>query len=529
MVTPDQYTGPSEFVHLHNHTILSVLDGVARPDDYAEACGTRGYPAIAITEHGHMASVPDMYFACKKHGVKYIPACEIYYNDYELERQRSVAAGTKLKVLRGQDELLAQRYAKNRHLTVLAKNETGFHNLIKLTTLAHQFGFYYKPRIWFEKLCEYKEGLIVLSGCFNGPVSHELYLDIKGIKEDGKRIIRRPGVDKKASEYIQQFRKIFGEDYFIEVQMPCLPELYDNIVFTKLLELAERFGIKAVLTNDCHYLTRDDFLLQRVMMAVEQKTNIYDPNMFQVNSDHQYFKTRAELWATFKNNDYSKSISDAKFEEICNNTLLVAERCNPLNPDTAPKIPDWGSVEPGVDAATELRRITHEALAATGLDKVTRRWPVDGREVTYAEQAEIELDRFISKGFASYFLITRDLLTYGKSRGWPFGPRGCVIPGSLVTMEGGAQQRIEDVQIGEIIQDGFGDSQVVENKFIYDVSEELYVFELHGITLTVTADHKLYVIRDGFVQLLKAAEIKDTDEIIGDIKDRPANHEDSES
>ena len=159
-------------------------------------------------------------------------------------------------------------------------------------------------------------------------------------------------------------------------------------------------------------------------MAVDQKTNIYDTGMFVSQSDEQFFKTRAQLWATFKNGGYAERIDDAKFEEICDNTLLIAERCDKLAPDTSPKIPDWASVEPGTNANQKLRDIVYEQLRLRGWDKDTRRWPCDGREVTYAEQAEIELNRFIDKGFSSYFLITQDWTQWGRAQGWPFGPRG---------------------------------------------------------------------------------------------------------
>jgi DNA polymerase-3 subunit alpha len=217
---------------------------------------------------------------------------------------------------------------------------------------------------------------------------------------------------------------VFGEDFFIEVQMPCIEELHDVRVFWKLIELADAYKIKPVLTGDVHYVAKEDAYLQKIMMAVDQKTTVDSPNLFYTNSDEQYFKSRAELWATFKNREYSQCVDDAKFEEICNNTLLIAERCEKLNPDTSPKIPSWAVIEPGVNAGQKLRDIVHEELRVRGWDKDKTKWFSDGLMVTYAEQTEIELDRFIDKGFASYFLITRDLILWGKEQGWPFGPRG---------------------------------------------------------------------------------------------------------
>jgi DNA polymerase-3 subunit alpha len=430
-VAPEDYTGPKDFVHLHNHTVYSVLDGVATPEQYADECAKRGYVAMSATEHGHMASVPDMHFAFRKQGLKYIPGCEIYFNDYEPFRKKVGDLGIKLKKIREDKPFLAQRISRNRHLTILCKNEVGFHNLIKLTTEAYQFGFYYRPRIWFDKLCEYKEGLIILSGCLNGPVAHEIRLDAQMHFEENKKPERVKGLDQTAVQYIKKFKKVFGDDYFMEVQMPCLPEIYDHVAFWKLVEYSDKYGIPIVLANDSHYLNRADFYIQKVMMAVGQGTTIDDPNMFHVNSDEQYMKTRAELWATFKNNSYSDKVDDRKFEEMCDNTLLVADKCSGIDPDTNLKIPDWSTIEAGKDGDKELCRIAMKGLKKKGLDKVKKKYLVDGRMVTYTEQMKIELDRFISKGFASYFLLTWDMLMYGKKQGWPFGPRGSA-GGSLV-------------------------------------------------------------------------------------------------
>ena len=426
-VEPSQYAGPKEFAHLHLHTLASSLDGVPSAEQYADACVKLGFPAMAATEHGHMASFPDIYFAFKKRKLKAIAGCEIYYNDYEELRRKFDKAGKKPKSL---PKIIQYRITRNRHLTVLAKNATGVSNLIKLTTLAWEDAYGGKPRIWFEKLCERKEGLIVLSGCVNGPLSYELRLDIESEIKNGNPY-KRSKCDRTALEYLKKFKDAFGEDFFIEVQMPCLPELHDIQVFRSLIEYADAYGVKSVITNDAHYLKRDDAYLQKIMMAVDQKTNIYDTGMFASQGDEQFFKSRAELWTTFKNGGYSEGIDDAKFEELCDNTLLIAERCDKLAPDTSPKIPDWSAVEPGVNANDALRAIVQEQLRLRGWDKDTTRWPCDGREVTYAEQAEIELNRFIDKGFSSYFLITRDWIRWGKEQGWIFGPRGSAA-GSLV-------------------------------------------------------------------------------------------------
>ena len=426
---PEEYTGSSQFVHLHNHTIYSALDGVASIEEYAQRCVDYGWAGMAITEHGHMASVPDLYLTFKKYNLKPIFGCEIYFNDWEPERQKLTNLGVKVRSLewRRENPELANRIGRNRHLTVLCKNETGFHNLIKLTTQAYDtglFGYGSKQynRIWFDKLCEHKEGLIILSGCLNGPVAHELrhthLLDREGnvIKERSRK-----EAFEAAAAYIKKFKKVFGEDYYIELQMPGIPgnqyNPSDVEVFKWLVKLADKYKIKTALANDCHYLNREDFQTQKIMMAVAQGLTVDSPDLFHVNSDEQFLKSRPELWARFKS-EYSDGIDDRIFEEMCDNTLEIIDKCQPFEMNADPKIPE------SADADKELKLIIAKELKRRGLDKIDRKYPVDGKEVTYVEQASIEFKRCIDKGVSNYFLITRELVKYGRNNGWPFSPRG---------------------------------------------------------------------------------------------------------
>lgn len=430
-VTAEQYTGPSAFVHCHSHSCFSFLDGVCTPEQYADACSERGYPAMALTEHGHMASVPDHYLACKKKKVKSIFGSEIYYNDWEPIRQNLFKNGVKYK---SSDWKKAHpeennRINRNRHLTVLCKNEIGLENLIKLTTQAYSTGLYGAGakqfnRIWFERLCEHKEGLIVLSGCLNGPICHELRTHELRDRDDNIIWER----DKKkciddAIQYIKKFKAAFGDDYYIELQMPGVAN--DIKIFRMLVMLADQYKIKTILCNDSHYMERKGFELQKIMMAIAQGVPVNSKELFHVNSSEQYFKTRAELWERFKNNQYSDGIDDRKFEEMCDNTLLVADKIKQVHFDADPKIPDIR------DADVELRKLVAKGLIEKGLHKDNTKFMIDGKLVTYAEQAQIELNRFIDKGFSSYFIITQDLINYGRSQGWPFSPRGSA-GGSLV-------------------------------------------------------------------------------------------------
>lgn len=417
----EQYPGSSDFVHLHAHTLFSILDGVAQPDDYFKSCAERKWPAMAITEHGVLNSIPDAYFASKAHKVKLIVGNEFYYNDYDQVRKYLATKGTKISGLRESDLEFAQRLTRNRHLTVLAKNMTGYENILKINKLAWKDGYYYKPRIWFDLLAQHKEGLIVLSGCLNGPVSHEVrHGNISGSKKElHGETFHLCG----AIEYAQKFYDVFGDDYYIELQMPGIPE--DERAFKMLAAIAENMGIKPVLTNDSHYMSRRDFELQKIMMAIDQDTTVDDPNLFHVNSSEQYLKTRYELRATFMNK-YTASASTAFFERACDTTLEIADKCQPFKPNMDPKLPN---IE---DADDKLIRLTWAGLKERNLHLNTERYLVDGREVTYKEQILLELQRFIEKKFSSYFLITRELIKCSVDNGYPIGPARGSAGGSLV-------------------------------------------------------------------------------------------------
>jgi len=419
------------FVQLHAHTIFSTLDGVASPQQYAEKCYELGYPGMAATEHGHMGSVPDMYLAFKQYGLKSIVGCEIYYNDFEPHRQRLHDQGIKYRSpdWRIANPVEANRMFRNRHLTVVCKNEIGYQNLIKLTTQAYQTGLFgmgrtQYNRIWFEKLCEHKEGLIILSGCLNGPVSHELRFKKLEDKE-GNVVFTRGKSDRilDAVKQIKKFKEAFGDDYYMELQMPGVED--DAMVFKTCVDLADRFKIRPVITNDCHYMERADFEVQKIMMAISQETTVNSPDLFHTNSSEQYMKTRIELYDRFKNNDYSNGVDDGFFQQACDNTLRISDMCKPLKVDSTPKIPAFDDSDNGLVSLVKAR------IKELGLHKVDKKYMIDGREVTYVEQAEIELKRFIEKGFSSYFLITQDLVKYGRDQGGFFVPRGSAC-GSLV-------------------------------------------------------------------------------------------------
>ena len=413
---------PDPFVHLHVHSLFSVLDGICSPRKYVEACVERKWPALALTEHGNMASIPDLYFATRELGIKPLMGSELYYNDDHLKLMKYNAAGGQIGNLKKSDDFrikdLSFRMTRNRHLTILCKNEAGYRSLLHLTRAAWEEGMYYRPRTWFDKLAQNKDGLIILSGCLNGPISFELREHLRLMREyeeDGVLLKKQAAEEHmlKGIKLFRKFKEVFGDDYYIELQMPGVVD--DEIVFQKLHELAQKTHTKEVLTGDSHYMVREDYSTQKLMMAIDQGLTVDDKDLFHVNSSEQFFKTREQFRETFNVKTYHEDCSAADFERACDNTLEVADKVKPYMLDNEPKYP---TVE---DAPNILKKRCLESLKRMGLDSKE-----------YRDRLNLELERIIEKDFASYFLITQDMTNFSRSRGFVVGPGRGSAGGCLV-------------------------------------------------------------------------------------------------
>jgi DNA polymerase-3 subunit alpha len=403
----------NDFTHLHCHTQYSPLDGVCSPDELFDACVKMGFKAVAVTEHGNMASVPDSYFASKRTGIKYIAGYEAYYNDYEKERQELVKSliekGKKVKDLTDEEKAT---YNRHRHLLVICKNQTGYRNALRIRKKAYLEGFYRKPRMSFEMLKEFHEGLIIGSGCMNGPVSFELLQGIRKAKnQDSSKIIMNQAREK-AIRVAYQFKKLLKDDFYIELQMPGIED--DVELFRELAKIAKLMSIKCIITNDSHYIEEKDYLLQKVMMAIDQDVPINSPELFISKSSSGYLKSREELRKNFCNHYQSEDITIDEFEKACDNTMEIADKCEGFKPDLNSKLPVKEN------ANVIIRELTTAALKDRGLDNEE-----------YNARLNYELGRIIKKDFSSYFLICRELVSESLKQGMPVGPRGSA-GGSLV-------------------------------------------------------------------------------------------------
>jgi DNA polymerase-3 subunit alpha len=363
------------FVHLHVHTEYSLLDGLSKIKKLVGTVKDMGMNSVAITDHGNMYGAIEFYKACQKAEIKPIIGCEVY----TCIGSRHDKSGTN---------------RKNHHLVLLAKNFQGYKNLMKLVSLGHIEGFYYKPRVDWELLQEYHEGIICLSGCLQGEVSS---LIMSGNYEAAK---------SKA----EQFQQLFGEDYYIELQRhPGLKE--NDIANESLIKISRELGIPLVATNDSHYLKKEDAFAQDVLVMINTQTTINSHNRLSMADQPDYYiKTPQEMEEAF-----------ADVPEAIENTQKIADKCN-----IEIEIGNWYfpkfKLPEGVTAEDALRKMVY--------DSATEYYGSITPEVK--ERLDYELDVICGKGYAAYFLIMRDFIAWCEVNDTPTNTRGSA-GGSLVS------------------------------------------------------------------------------------------------
>ncbi len=380
----------SSFCHLHTHTEFSILDGAAKLDDLIKAAKADGQPAISSTDHGNLYAIVEFYKKCQKHGIKYIPGTEAYMAK-ESRDERPVR--TKSKVDDGGGDAGKQKLYY--HLTILAENNVGLSNLIKLSSKAFLEGFYYKPRADWDMLQEFHEGLIATSGCLGGLVLQDLLHD----NFDG-------AVEKAA-----RFQDIFGRDnFFIEIQDHNLPE--QTKTNPELLKIAEIINAPVIATNDSHYVHRHDAIPHDCLLCVQTGALMSDQNRFKFTGDEHYLKTAQEMRWLFR-----------EVPQACDNTLWIAERSNVTMEFGVAKLPQFPIP---ADFKDDSEYLEHLALAGAH-----RRW---GKSIPFhaLDRLSFELDVIRNMGFASYFLILWDIIEFCKREGIMTGPgrgsaAGCAV------------------------------------------------------------------------------------------------------
>ena len=363
----------ADFVHLHNHSDYSLLDGASSIPGMVKRAAELHMPALALTDHGSLFGAIEFYNEARKAGVKPIIGMEAY-----------VTRGSRRDRTRD----------SSHHLVLLCRDEEGFRNLMRLSSLAFLEGFYYKPRVDHEILAKYSAGLSALSACPKGEVATDLLED----NEEG------------AAQTALMYRDLFGAgNYYLEMQNHGL-EIEDKIR-ERVTRLAALTGIPLVATNDCHYLKHEHADAHDVLLCIQTGKTVDDPKRLRYLTDQVYFKSADEMRARF--GDQPAALA---------NTLAIAEACNLQLNFGKPLLPAF-PLPPGVESAeTHLRTLAHEGLR--------RRFGEPSEALR--ERLEYEIDVICRMGFASYFLIVRDFIAFARSRGIGVGPGRGSVAGSLV-------------------------------------------------------------------------------------------------
>lgn len=369
----------AEFVHLHNHTDFSLLDGAASIPNYVKRAKEFGMKALAITDHGNMFGVLNFYDACRSAGIQPVIGCEFYINP----------EGRELKDA-------GNHYY---HLILLAMNDKGYHNLMELNSIAYLEGFYYKPRIDYQVLEEHNEGLICTSACLAGEVSQKLLVgDVKG-----------------AYETARWYKNLFGDRYYIEIQNHFIPE--EVQVLPKLVKLARDLDIKLVATNDIHYIDKSDANAHDILLCIGTGKKKDDEDRMRFQTQEFYMKSPDEMAELFS--EYPDAIS---------NTVELAKRCN-----FEIKFP--GPLLPSVDVPPQYKD-TKEYLTALSWEGLRRRYPgyeADAEKKRLLEdRLKYELSVILKMGFDGYYLIVRDYIYWAKTHDIPVGAGRGSGAGSMV-------------------------------------------------------------------------------------------------
>ena len=370
----------AQFVHLHNHTEYSLLDGMLRisenhkPSKFLKSLVEQGIPAIAMTDHGNMYGALDFYESARGAGIKPIVGCEFYITEGKYTEKDKSRTG---------------------HLTLLARNHEGYLNLMKLNSHAWVDGFYYHPRIDKELLAKHSGGLLCLSGCLKGFLS---------------QYVREEGGFEKACALAKEYEDIFGKgNYYIELMDHGIREEVESIPLLK--DVSKRTGIPVVATNDCHYEKKEDWEAHDVHVCISTGKTLNDPKRMQM-SHELYFKSPEEMHALFSHTP-----------EACANTLEIAEKCNL-------EFPKHGFILPKFDIPPEFSSSSEyfKDLCRKGLTQ-----KMDGQvPEEYWKQLEYEFNVIITMGFDCYFLIVQDFINWARANGIPIGPGRGSGAGSLV-------------------------------------------------------------------------------------------------
>ena len=417
------------FVHLHTHTEYSLLDGSNKIKDYVKKVKEMGMTAAAITDHGVMYGCIDFYKECRANGINPVIGCEVY-----------VAPGSRFDRERVQGE---DRYY---HLILLAENNTGYQNLIKVVSAGFVDGYYYKPRVDFEILEKYHEGIICLSACLAGEIA---------------RLLNR-GLYDEARAVALKYKEAYGENnYFLEMQDHGIPEQAN--VNQQLLRLSKETGIPLVVTNDCHYTDKSDAASHEVLLCIQTGKKLTDEDRMRFETEEFYVKSEEEMLELFP---YAR--------EAVYRTQEIADRCHVEIEFGVTKLPHF-DVPEGYDSWTYLNKLCFEGLNRRYGDKAE----------SLKDRLEYELNTIRTMGYVDYFLIVWDFINYARTHGIPVGPGRGSAAGSLVSYTTGITN-IDPVKYSLVFERFLNPERVsmpdIDIDFCYERRSEVidYVIKKYG-------------------------------------------------
>jgi DNA polymerase III alpha subunit len=576
----------NKFIHLHVHNGFSLKDGVGTPADRVTWSVKNNKTACATTNHGNISDWIQIYTSCKKNKIKPILGTEAYFKR---------GADELIPILKsGDDSAEAKKIKKNyrsklNHVTLLAKNQTGYSNLIKLNNEAWINRFYGKPITSDTAISNYHDGVICLSGCASGEINQIIlqknYLqsekrktDIEELikikskllssafkSKDNEKLYKSDDIDfdfdipylerddfkikdyeTYAREYLQEqdqelinsadtmirelidwWKGIFGNDFYLEMMVI---DFNDQVIInSELIKLAQEKDVKLVITNDAHYITKQEALTQKVQMLSDQKMTWQDyedyksgkskKRVWVIESNELYYKTVPELYKTWEEFHKSDIFTEQVFYKAIENTIAVSDSIEEYDIDTAIKMPKlWPNAEQDfikqIMQGMKTRDISEKRL---------------GKELykKYQDQISYELKIIKEKGFIDYFLMVNDIVQYSKKNfgEWSVGPgRGCFLPDSLVKLADGTYKEIQDIKYNDEIISGWGNKRKVKDIFKYSIDETISKVTLeNGDEINCTRDHKILCIPKGLEKDInnaiwkEASKLENGDILIRDI------------
>ena len=455
------------FVHLHVHTEYSMLDGAAKISELVEEVARQEMPAVAMTDHGNVFGAFEFHKLAKKAGIKPIIGIEAYVAPESRFDKRRVkwAEG-------GEDDVSGG--GAYTHMTLLAENNVGLSNLFKLSSLASLEGFYYKPRMDRELLAKYATGIIGTTGCAGGEIQTRL----------------RMGAYKEAVRAASELQDIFGkENYFLEIMDHNID--IEKRTFTDLIKLGKELNMPLLATNDLHYTHHDDSSAHEVLLCIQSGSTLADPKRFKFENSEFYLKSAKQMRELFKD-----------FPESCDNTLLIAERCNTTMREGENLLPQF----PVPNNESEDSWLIKQANL--GLAK-----KMDGKiPVEYQERLNFELDVMIKMGFPGYFLVVSDLCNHAREVGIRVGPGRGSAAGSLVSYSLGITG-LDPIKFGLLFERFLNPERISMPDIDLDFDERRRSEMIQYATTKYGDDRVAQIITYGTIKSKQA--IKDSTRVLG--------------